>query len=301
MVTLTTRVEDVLGDSSVDAVIVSTPTGTHAELSLAALQAGKHVLCEKPLATSTDECDRLIAVAAEADRVLMVGHTFIFNPAVRRMHDLIADGEIGELLYLHAARTGLGPVRQDVNALWDLAPHDVSMLLWLTGRTPLDVSATGEAFLRDGTEDVVLMTVRFEDRVMAAVHVSWLDPFKVRRVTAIGDRRMIVFDDVASDEKLRVLDKGASYDEPSKQARGTDYGEYRAIVREGDIVIPKVPAAEPLKEQVLHFLACCATGARPQTDGAAGRDVVSVLEAASASLAQGGAPVPVSALTTRAL
>jgi predicted dehydrogenase len=290
-ITLTTHIDDVLGDPSVDAVIVSTPTSTHADLAQAALESGKHVLCEKPLALSTQQCDALIDAADAAERVLMVGHTFLFNPAVRRMRDMVAGGTVGEILYCHAARTGLGPVRQDVNALWDLAPHDLSILLWLTEKEPVEVSATGGSYLREGTEDVVFMTLRLEDRVLANVHVSWLDPHKVRTLTVIGDRRMVVFDDVEANEKLRVYDKGASYESTAVEARGTEYGEYRAIVREGDILIPKVSSAEPLKEQMIEFLRCCATGERSQSDGHAGRRVVSVLEAAHASLREGGSPI----------
>ena len=297
-ITLTTHIEDVLGDSSIDAVVVSTPSSTHAELARAALEAGKHVLCEKPLALTTKDCDELIAAAESAGRVLMVGHTFIFNPAVRRMRELVDDGSLGEILYLHAARTGLGPIRKDVNALWDLAPHDLSILLWLTGLEPAEVSATGASYLLEDTEDVAFMTVRLGEKILAAVHVSWLDPHKVRTMTVIGDRRMVFFDDVESNEKLRLYDKGASYEATAVEARGTDFGEYNARVRDGDIVIPKVPAAEPLKQQMLEFLRCCESGERPaETDGLAGRRVVAVLEAASASLRQGGAPVAVEGVT----
>jgi predicted dehydrogenase len=283
-VRLTTRPEEVLGDPSVDALIVSTPTSTHTELSLTGLEAGKHVLCEKPLATSTADCDRLIAAAERSGRVLMVGHTFIFNPAVRRMRELVEAGEIGEILYCHASRTGLGPIREDTNALWDLAPHDISMILWITGKRPLEVSVTGESYLRPGYEDVAFMTIRLADRVLANVHVSWLDPYKIRNLTLIGDRRMVVFDDLSATEKLRLFDKGAGYEAAAREARGAEYGEYKAVVREGDITIPKLSAVEPLKEQLEHFLTCCLTGETPETDGQAGRDVVAVLEAASTSL-----------------
>ena len=290
-VKLTTDVRHVLDDRAVDAVIISTPTSTHPSLSHAALEAGKHVLCEKPLAGTAEECDDLIAASREADRVLMVGHTFIFNPAVRRMKAFIESGDIGRVLYCHCSRTGLGPIRQDVNALWDLAPHDVSILLYLLGGEPIEVAAYGESYLRDGTEDVVFVNLRLEDRVLANIHLSWLNPYKVRRLTVIGDRRMIVFDDVASDEKLRLFDKGATYDAPAEEARGAEYGEYKAIVRDGDILIPKVPAREPLKEQVIHFVRCCQDNLQPETDATSARRVVEVLEAASESLRNGGAPV----------
>jgi predicted dehydrogenase len=295
----TTEVADVLG-ADVDAVIVATPTSTHRALAGAALEAGKHVLCEKPLAPTLAECDELIALAEDAGKVLFTGHTFLFNPAVRRMRELIEQGEIGKLLYAHATRTGLGPIRQDVNALWDLAPHDVSILLYLFGEDPRSVSATGRSFLREGTEDVVFAQLAFADGAIAGIHVSWLDPYKVRRVTAVGDRKMVVFDDIAVDEKLKVFDKGASYDAISESARGTEFGEYRAVIRDGDIVIPKVAAREPLKEQVAEFVRCCVEGDRPLTDGENGRRVVAVLEATTESLRRGGAPVEVATAGARA-
>jgi predicted dehydrogenase len=290
----TTSLDEVLADDSVEAVVVSTPTSTHTDVALAALEAGKHVLCEKPLAQTVAECDRLIEAAERTGRVLMVGHTFIFNPAVQRMRELVESGALGQVLYCHATRTGLGPIRQDVNALWDLAPHDISILLHLTGAEPAEVSAAGESFLQQGTEDVVFVNLRLEGPVFTNVHLSWLDPYKVRKVTVVGDERMAVFDDISADEKLRLFDKGASYEGPAEEARDTDYGEYRAVVRDGDIVIPKLAAAEPLKEQMRHFLECCREGATPVTDGAAARRVVAVLEGATASLASGGAPVALS-------
>jgi predicted dehydrogenase len=284
---------EVFSADDVDAVIVATPTTSHHLLAFAALEHRKHVLCEKPLAATVGECEDLAAAADRSGRVLFVGHTFLFNPAVRRMRQLIDQGDVGRLLYAHAVRTGLGPIRQDVNAFWDLAPHDLSILFFLFQDEPLSVSATGRAVLRDDVEDVVFAQLRFEGGAIASLHVSWLDPYKVRRVTAVGDRRMVVFDDVAVDEKLRVFDKGASYEVISQSARGTEFGEYRALIRDGDIVIPKIDASEPLKEQVAAFIRCCESGERPLTDAAAGRRVVAVLEAATESLRTGGAAVDV--------
>ncbi len=289
------RAADVLEADDLDAVIVATPTSTHFELALAALDSGKHVLCEKPLAATTVECDTLIATAERRGSVLLVGHTFVYNPAVRAMRELIAAGEVGRILYCHTTRTGLGPIRSDVNAMWDLAPHDVSILLYLLDREPTSVSATGQAFLREGWEDVVFLHLRFDGETIAAAHLSWLDPYKVRTVTVVGDRRMLVFDDVAADERLKIFDRGASYEAVSEAARGAEYGEVKALIRDGEIRVPQLPAAEPLKEQVSHFATCCRTGARPVTDGRAGRRVVSVLEAAAESLAAGGASVELGA------
>jgi predicted dehydrogenase len=282
---------EVIEASDIDAVIVATPTSTHYSLTLAALEAGKHVLCEKPLATSTAECDELIAAAERAEQVLFVGHTFIFNPAVRMMRELISAGEIGRVLYCHTARTGLGPIRSDVNALWDLAPHDLSILFYLIDDEPISALTTGQAILRNDCEDVVFVHLRFEEGTIAAAHLSWLDPYKVRKVTVVGDRRMIVFDDVVSDEKLKVFDRGASYEAVSDAARGADFGQFKALIRDGDILAPKVPASEPLKEQMLHFVDCCISSRVPETDGISGRRVVAALEAATDSLRSGSAPV----------
>jgi predicted dehydrogenase len=287
----TTDASEVMSADDVDAVVVATPTSTHFELTLAALDAGKHVLCEKPLASTVSECDELVAAADAAERTLFVGHTFVYNPAVRHLRALVDSGEIGRVLYCHAARTGLGPIRQDVNALWDLAPHDIAILLYVVGHAPTMVAATGQAFLQPGVEDVVFLQLRFDGGAIAAVHLSWLHPHKVRQLTVVGDRRMVVFDDVASDEKLRIFDRGASYESVSEAARGTDFGEYKAIIRDGEIRIPKVAPAEPLKEQVAHFVHCCLTGATPESGGEEGRRVVATLEAATESLRAGGMPV----------
>jgi predicted dehydrogenase len=286
---------EIIEAPDIDAVVVATPTSTHYSLTLAALEAGKHVLCEKPLATSTGECDELIAAAERAERILFVGHTFIFNPAVRMMRELISAGEIGRVLYCHTARTGLGPIRSDVNALWDLAPHDLSILFYLIDEEPVSALTTGQAILRDDCEDVVFVHLGFEEGTIAAAHLSWLDPYKVRKVTVVGDRRMVVFDDVSSDEKLKVFDRGASYEAVSDAARGADFGEFKALIRDGDILVPKVPASEPLKEQMLHFLECCLSDRAPETDGRSGRRVVAALEAATESLRSGSAPVELTA------
>jgi predicted dehydrogenase len=289
-VTATTDLDQVL-ESDVDAVIVATPTSTHFEIVGRALEAGKHVLAEKPLALSRRECDLLGAAAKDAGRVLMVGHTFVFNPAVRLMREYVEQGALGRVLYSHATRTGLGPIRDDVNALWDLAPHDISMIFYLTGTEPISVSAHGAAYLKDGVEDVAFLDIELTEGMIANVRVSWLDAYKVRTLTLIGDEQMIVFDDLAPDWKLRVFDRGASYSATSAEARGAEFGEFKAIVRDGEIRIPKVPAQEPLKEQVAHFIECCQTGATPETDVRAARRVVAVLEAATESLRRGGSPV----------
>lgn len=284
----TMNIEDVVGDESVDAVIIATPTATHAELAVAMLKAGKHVMVEKPLAASVAEIDRIAAV--RGDRVVMVGHTFVYNSAIATMRCLVASGEVGRVQYLDSVRAALGPIREDVNALWDLGAHDVSIFLDVLPGRPATVTAIGQDYLRPGHPDVVYFSVRFDDGVLAHSHVSWLDPYKVRRITIVGDDRMVVFDDVAPDERLKILERGASYDAPAEEARGQSFGEYRAILREGSITIPKLPNPEPLSVQFEEFLAAIHERRDPYSGIQRGRDVVRVLEAAQRSLENGGAP-----------
>jgi predicted dehydrogenase len=262
-----------------DAVIVATTTSAHRAVTVDCLEAGLHVLVEKPLADTGDAGEEMVCAADRAGRVLMVGHTFLFNPAVERIKHIIEDGDLGRILYLSFRRTGLGPIRQDVNALWDLAPHDLSMLRYWLGTDPIEVSARGQSYLRRGVEDVVFMTMRYPGDVLVGIQVSWLDPVKDRTVTIVGDRRMIVYDDVHPTEKLRMYDKGATY-----QPRGGEFSEFLAAVRDGDIIIPKVDNREPLREELLHFVHCASTGAQSRSDGRLGLQLVRILERAQAEL-----------------
>jgi predicted dehydrogenase len=268
-----------LRDGDVDAVIVATPTSTHREVTEACLRAGVHVLVEKPLASTVADAESMIAVARETQKVLMVGHTFLFNPAVRAIKGYIDEGRLGKIRYLYFQRTGLGPIRQDVNALWDLAPHDLSMLRYWLGTDPIDVVARGEAYLKSGTEDVVFVTLNYPNQVLASVHVSWLDPVKVRRITVVGDSKMVVFDDTHATEKLRIYDQGADY-----QPHGGGFGEFIAAVRDGDIVIPRLEHTEPLVMQLEHFIECANNGARPITSAEDGVAIVRILERAEQEL-----------------
>lgn len=272
---------EMLEGEALDAVVVTTPTATHREVAEDCLRAGTHVLVEKPMATTSADAEAMIATAQDAARVLMIGHTFLFNSAVRQVKHYIDNGALGRVLYCYFHRTGLGPIRQDVNALWDLAPHDISMLNYWIGREPVEVVARGQWYLKPGTEDVVFLTLRYADNFMASIHVSWLDPIKVRRATVVGDRKMVLFDDTSPSEKLRVYDKGASY-----QPGGPEYAAFVAAVRDGDILIPHLPAQEPLREQVLHFIDCITSGRTPVADGTAGLAVVRVLEQAQRELEQ---------------
>jgi predicted dehydrogenase len=273
-----------LRDGDMDAVIVATPTSTHREVVEHCLTNGVHVLVEKPLAGTVADAEALAALEKGSGRVLMVGHTFLFNPAVRAIKGYIEQGLLGDIRYLYFTRTGLGPIRQDVNALWDLAPHDFSMLRYWLEADPIDLVARGQAYLKAGTEDVVFVTLNYPDRVLASVHVSWLDPVKVRSVTVVGDRKMVVFDDTHATEKLRIYDRGADY-----QPREGGFAEFIAAVRDGDIVIPRLEQREPLREELEHFVDCINTGRRPIASADDGVAIVKVLERAQHELRQDAA------------
>ena len=266
---------------AVDAVVVCTTATTHRQIVEDCLDGGLDVLVEKPMAPTTPDCEAMIERSRASGRLLMVGHTFLFNPAVQAIKRDIEAGHLGRVLYCYFQRTGLGPIRNDVNALWDLAPHDISMLGYWLKAEPIEVVARGESYLQPGNDDVVFMTLRYPGEVLASIHVSWLDPVKVRRATIVGDQRMVVFDDVHASEKLRVYDKGASY-----QPADGYFGAFVAAVRDGDILIPSVENREPLREQLVHFAECVRDRTAPASGGADGLAVVRVLETAQAQLDQ---------------
>ncbi len=277
---------DMLADDDLDAVVITTPVPTHAELAARALEAGKHVFVEKPLAQDATSAERLVELADERGRVLMVGHLLCYHPGVRQLADLIANGDLGEVYYLYSQRLNLGKLRADENALWSLGAHDVSVLLELAEGQPSEVTARGEAYVRDGVEDVVFAYIRFDSGLAAHLHLSWLDPHKERRLTVVGSERMATLDDMALERKLTIYDKGF---DPAADT----YGEY--ITRSGAVVSPAVPNDEPLRLECRHFIDCLAQGSRPRTDGQAGLAVVRVLEALQASIDSGGTPQPVGA------
>lgn len=274
--------------SDVDAVVIATPVSTHARIGQACLQHGKHVLIEKPLARSRGEAQALITLAQERGLVLMVGHTFEYNPAVELLKEIIASGEIGRVYYAHASRTNLGIFQKDANVLWDLAPHDISILLYVLGLEPINVSACGQAYVQPGIHDVARLTINFADQVQSHILVSWLDPCKVRRITIVGDKKMVVYDDVEMLEKLKIYDKGVEM--PS---RTDSYGEFQLSYRYGNITIPRIPANEPLKVECAHFVDCIAQGQQPRSDGVSGLRVVKILESAEKSLLNGGMREPI--------
>jgi predicted dehydrogenase len=286
----TSDIEDLLTDPDLDAIVIATPGPTHAALAQRALEAGKNCFVEKPLAHDAESAERLVRTAEERGLVLMVGHLLCYHPGVRQLADLIARGELGRVRYVHSQRLNLGKLREDENALWSLGAHDVSVLLELADGEPVEVSARGAAFMREGVVDVVFAHIRFDSGLVTHLHLSWLDPHKVRRITVVGSERMATLDDMALERKLSIWDN-------SFASLSDTYGEY--ITRSGPVHSPMVLNTEPLRLECIHFIECLRTGERPHTDGAAGARVVTVLEALQTSLEQDGAPVPVPA-TVRA-
>lgn len=294
-VRFTTDMQDLLSDESLDAVVIASPVPTHHKLGMLALEAGKHTFIEKPLALTARDARELVAAAEDQDVRLMVGHLLEYHPAVLRMRDMIESGELGDVLYAYSNRLNLGQFRRDENALWSLGVHDVATLMFLLGDTPVEVGARGQSYLHDGVEDVVFGDMTFAGGTMAHIHLSWLDPHKVRRLTVVGSQQMAVFDDMETERKLTIYDKGFTRD-TAGEGSGS-WGEYIAK-REGDIHIPRLPADEPLRLEVEHFLDCVATGATPRSDGQDGLHVVQVLEGMQQSLENGGTPVKLEAPIT---
>jgi len=270
---------------SAEAVVVATPATSHAALAERAVERGLPVLVEKPFALTSAEAERVVELAEKKRVPLVVGHLLVFHPAVERLKAMIAGGELGEIYYLYSQRVNLGQVRPDENALWSFGPHDVSVALELLQESPVRVSANGRSYLQPGIEDVVFMTLEFASGAMAHVQMSWLDPHKERRLTVVGSRKMVVFDDMQPREKLRVYDKGVE-----RPPEYTSYGESLAI-REGDITIPRIPNVEPLNAELKHFLAVARGDQESRVPGADGLLVVRILEAASQSLRERGGAV----------
>jgi predicted dehydrogenase len=278
---------DLVRSSNIDAVVVATPPRTHVEVAMAALEAGKHVFVEKPLAISGSECESMIAKAREKKRVLMVGHTFLYTAAVNKIKELVKAGELGDILYVNATRVNLGIFQEDINVVWDLAPHDVSILNYILDSHPLEVAAHGHSYIRQNVEDIAYLHLKYPGSIMAHVHVSWLNPNKIREITVVGSKKMLVYDDISSLEKIRIYDKGVTvlphYD---------TFGEFQLSYRFGDIFIPKLDDSEPLKVACQHFVDCTKTGVEPRSSGTHGLEVVRVIEAANHSLTHSGAVVP---------
>ncbi|MBN2582882.1 MAG: Gfo/Idh/MocA family oxidoreductase [Planctomycetes bacterium] len=281
----TQNLDEAIGGESVDAVVIASPAPMHFDMARRALEAGKHVYVEKPMTLSIAEAEQLVALADAKDRKLMVGHLLEYHPCVRKLKDLIDSGQLGDLYYMYCQRLNLGVVRKDENAWWSLAPHDVSVVLYLFGAEAKTVTSQGHAYLRPGVEDVVFTQIRFADGRMASIHVSWLDPHKIRKMTLVGTKKMATFDDMESSEKIRIYDKAADVVPGS-----VSYADSIAI-RQGDIHMPMIKGGEPLKDECQHFVDAIINNTTPLSDGCDGLRVVKVLEAATQSLRAGGTPI----------
>lgn len=272
----------VLADPEIDALVIATPAATHFELALAALKAGKNVFVEKPLATRAADVDELARVAREKGLVVMVGHTFIYNAAVRYVKKVIDAGDLGVVRYIYSQRLNLGRIRSDIDALWNFAPHDISIIqYWLGNPVPLSVARRGMAYMQEGIDDVVFLSLTYPDKIMANIHVSWLDPQKVRKMIVVGSKKMIVYDDVA-DDKIAIYDKGI--DRRAVLGENMDFDQPRPPefnYRSGDILLPQVKFVEPLKVEAEHFLECIKNKTTPLTGLSHARTVVSILEQAT--------------------
>lgn len=275
---VTDRIDSAIHDSAIDAVVVATPVATHYDLAIKALKAGKHVLVEKPLATSVREVEEIAALAKEMNRVAMVGHTFLFSPPVRYVKALIDSGELGDIRYICSQRLNLGRIRSDVDALWNLAPHDISIIqYWLGDPAPLSVDRFGAAYLQDEIADVVFLNIRYPNNIVANIHVSWLDPRRVQSMILIGTKKMVVYDDTAENQ-IAVYDKGID----RKAGRDQDPDCSQKYVppfdyRSGDVVLPKIASQEPLRVEIDHFLDCILNGGQCLTGPEHAKKVVQIL------------------------
>lgn len=287
----TTDVGATVTDDVADAVVIATPVRTHFDLARRALQAGKHVFVEKPLCLTVEECELLSELAEGRGLTLAVGHVFLFNAGIRKVREILDSGALGRVYHLHATRTNLGPIRDDVNALWDLASHDLSIFQYWLGTGPSEVTAHGESYLKPGVEDVVLASYRYPGGEMASVQASWLNPRKVREITIVGERKMIVWSDMDVIEPVRVYDKNVQAQ--SSAAYADSLGGFQMQIREGDVVIPHVSGSEPVAAECEHFIECIRDGRPPINGAALATDVVRALAATDESLRRRGAMAPI--------
>ena len=289
-ISVTKDYNEILNDKSVDAVIVATPIETHFKIAKDALNAGKHVLVEKPITTSSKDAKELVDIAAKKKKILMVDHTFEYSNPVRKIKEIIDRNELGKIFTIDMIRVNLGLFQEKVNVVADLAPHDISMLLYYLDDMPLSVRAFGKSYIREGIEDDAHISIEFRDKITANIHVSWLDPCKIRRTTIVGNKKMLVFDDTAADEKINIYDKGVSIQKNNipKQPYYDTYEEWALTYRSGDVYAPKVENKEPLSVMAGHFVDCIKTNKKPLSDGTSGLKVVKVLEAVQESLKNDG-------------
>jgi predicted dehydrogenase len=284
---VTKNYQEILNDAKVEAVAIATPVYTHFELAKQMLEAGKHVFVEKPLTHTSREARELIKLAKKKGKVLMVGHTFLYTAAVNKLKELIDSGELGDVLYISSQRRNLGLFQDDVNVVWDLGTHDISVILYLLndglGKGDCRIVATGQSHFLSENEDVAFITLNFADKVVANLHLSWLDPCKVRNMTVVGSRKMVVYDDIETLEKVKIYDKGVLVPDYH-----SSFGEFQLSYRYGDITIPRLKQEEPLKVELSHFLDCVRKDKKPLTDGENGYQVVRMIEKINKSLKNGG-------------
>ena len=278
--------EHMLNGAGLDAVVVATSVRSHYPMAKASLLAGKHTFIEKPMASSAAECEELIELAHQKGVVLMVGHTFLYSPAVRKIKEIVDSGDIGDIRYISARRLNLGLFQKDINVTWDLAPHDISIILHIMEEQPVSINCRGSAHVTPGIEDVTTMSLHFRKERTAIIHSSWIDPRKIREITIVGSTRMIVYDDVAQQEKIKIFD--ARVERPPHY---DTFAEFHYAYHYGDMYVPYIKQEEPLKNECQHFLDCIRQGTPPLTGGQQGLDLVRILEASSESLVRGGAPV----------
>jgi predicted dehydrogenase len=290
-INVTTNCHDIFSDPTIDAVAIATPVSTHFDLALSALKAGKHVMVEKPMTVTTEQSLRLIDEAERHDRVLMVDHTFVYTGAVRKMHELVTSGGLGSIYYYDSVRVNLGLFQHDINVLWDLAVHDLSIMDYVLQVQPYAVSATGVSHVPGGLENIAYLTLFFANNLIAHIHVNWLAPVKIRRTLIGGSHKMVVFDDLEPSEKVKVYDKGITLN-------GNPESVYQTLVgyRTGDMWAPQLDMAEALRTEGAHFIRCIQQGERPITDGQAGLRVVKILEAATQSMKKQGQLVELEAV-----
>ncbi|HVR35242.1 MAG TPA: Gfo/Idh/MocA family oxidoreductase [Methylomirabilota bacterium] len=275
-----------LNGARLDAVVIATSVNQHHKMAKASLQAGKHTFIEKPMASSAAECEELIEIARRKGLVLMIGHTFLYSAPVRKIKEIVTNGDIGDIRYINSRRLNLGLFQKDINVVWDLAPHDISIILYIMDGLPLNVNCSGNAHITPGVEDVTSMCLNFERDRFATIQNSWLEPRKVREMTIVGSKRMIVYDDVQPLEKIKIYD--ARVDTPPHY---DTFAEFHYAYHYGDVYAPHVKQEEPLKTECAHFLDCIRTGSTPITSGDRGLELVRILEASDVSLRRGGAPV----------
>ena len=284
----TTNCQEVLQNPDIDAVAIATPVFSHWELGKKCLQHNKHILIEKPMASNSEQCIDLINTAKKHEKVIMVGHTFEYTAAVNKAKEIVDSGELGDIHYISSTRVNLGLFQPDINVIWELAPHDISIISYLLEEAPIGVGGQGKAHYNKDIEDVAQMTLNYSNGTIAFIHNSWLDPDKIRKTTIVGNKKMLVYNDISPNEKIKIYDKGVEappyYD---------TYAEFQFSYRYGDIYTPRIEEYEPLKRECEHFLECIRESKTPKSDGYSGLRVVSILEAANKSIENGGAQQPI--------